>query len=76
MASVEENHAHSWYERLLNLISVVKPGEGLSCVLLTLNATLLMACYYLLKVIREPLILAYGSYSGILSALSQDGSQQ
>ena len=51
---------HNWYERLLNLISVVKPGEGKSCLLLTINACLIMTAYYLLKVIREPLILAYG----------------
>jgi ATP:ADP antiporter, AAA family len=51
---------HAWYERLLNLISVIKPGEGKATLLLTLNACLLMFSYYLLKVIREPLILAYG----------------
>lgn len=60
MSNSENYQSHSWYERALNLISVVKPGEGRSCVLLTINATILMACYYLLKVIREPLILAYG----------------
>jgi len=51
---------HSWYERLLNVVSLVKPGEGYSCVLMTLNACILMTAYYLLKVIREPLILQYG----------------
>ncbi|TQV89644.1 ATP translocase [Aliikangiella coralliicola] len=56
----EASQSHSWWERLLNLISVVKPGEGKSCILLTLNACILMSAYYLLKVIREPLILAYG----------------
>lgn len=60
MSSSQGQQDHSWYERALNLISVVKPGEGRSCLLLTLNATLLMTCYYMLKVIREPLILAYG----------------
>jgi AAA family ATP:ADP antiporter len=74
MASLEEHQGHNWYERLLNLISIVKPGEGLSCLLLTANATILMACYYLLKVVREPLILAYGgaeykSYATALQAL-------
>ena len=39
---------------------MVKPGEGKSTLLLTLNACILMSAYYLLKVIREPLILAYG----------------
>jgi AAA family ATP:ADP antiporter len=51
---------HTWYERLLNVISVVKPEEGKSCLILTANACVIMAAYYLLKVIREPLILAYG----------------
>jgi len=52
--------SHTWWERLLNLISTVKPGEGKACILLTVNVCLLMSAYYLLKVIREPLILAYG----------------
>jgi len=51
---------HNWYERILNIISVVRPGEGKSTVLLTANACVLLTAYYLLKVIREPLILAYG----------------
>lgn len=77
--STETAASYNWYERLLNIISVVKPGEGKSCLVLTANATLLMAAYYLLKVVREPLILAYGgaeykSYAtalqaGILTAL-------
>jgi len=69
--SSETSQNHNWYERFLNLISVVKPGEGKSCVLLTLNAALLMAAYYLLKVIREPLILAYGGaeYKSYATAL-------
>ncbi|WP_196140221.1 ATP translocase [Aliikangiella sp. G2MR2-5] len=54
------NGKHNWYERLLNIIGMVKPGEGESCILFTLNACLLMTAYYLLKVIREPLILSYG----------------
>ncbi len=56
----EDLQNHNWYERLLNMISVVRPGEGKSCLYLTGNACLIMTAYYLLKVIREPLILAYG----------------
>jgi ATP:ADP antiporter, AAA family len=59
METVSPN-THTWYERILNIVSVVKPGEGKSTVLLTLNACALLTAYYLLKVIREPLILAYG----------------
>ena len=74
MSSSEEQQSHNWYERALNLISVVKPGEGISCLLLTLSATTLMTCYYMLKVIREPLILAYGgaefkSYATAMQAI-------
>ena len=58
--SKEGSLKHTWYERLFNLISVVKPGEGISCALLSANVFLLMTVFYLLKVIREPLILAYG----------------
>ncbi len=72
--STEAIKSYTWYERLLNIISVVKPQEGKSCLLLTANACLLMAAYYLLKVIREPLILAYGgaeykSYATALQAV-------
>ncbi len=59
METVSPN-SHTWYERILNIVSVVKPGEGKSTLLLTLNACALLTAYYLLKVIREPLVLAYG----------------
>jgi AAA family ATP:ADP antiporter len=44
--------------KLLSLFAVVKPREVYSVLLLTLNGVLLLASYYFLKVIREPLILA------------------
>lgn len=64
---------HSWYEKLLNLFSHVKPGEGKSCLILSLNACFIMACFYMLKVVREPLILTQGgaelkSYATALQA--------
>lgn len=67
------NKNHRWYEKLLNLISYVRPGEGKSCLLLTVNACLIMTCFYLLKVVREPLILTLGgaelkSYATALQA--------
>lgn len=67
------NKNHRWYEKLLNLFSYVRPGEGKSCLLLTLNACLIMTCFYLLKVVREPLILTQGgaelkSYATALQA--------
>lgn len=44
-------------ERFLSLFSVVHPGEGVSTVLLTLNVFLLLGAYYILKVVRQTLIL-------------------
>ena len=45
-------------DRLLNVFTDVKPGEGLTALLLMTNVFLLLAGYYLLKTIREPLVLA------------------
>jgi len=44
-------------DRMLGIFTVVNAGEGLTAVLLMLNIFLLLASYYLLKTIREPLIL-------------------
>ncbi len=45
-------------DRLLNVFAEVKSGEGMTAVLLMTNVFLLLAGYYLLKTIREPLVLA------------------
>jgi AAA family ATP:ADP antiporter len=45
-------------ERLLSVISDVRPGESLGALLLTLDLALLLGAYYLLKTVRESLILA------------------
>src|SRR5262245_59954738 len=44
-------------DRLLGVFADVKAGEGPTALLLMLNIFLLLAAYYLLKTIREPLIL-------------------
>lgn len=44
-------------DRVLRLFADVRAGEGATAVLLMLNIFLLLASYYLLKTIREPLIL-------------------
>ena len=44
--------------KMLSLFAVVHAERGLSVLLLTLDGVLLLASYYFLKVIREPLILA------------------
>lgn len=45
-------------ERLLSVLSDVRPGESVGTLLLTFNLALLLAAYYLLKTVRESLILA------------------
>ena len=45
-------------DRFLGIFADVHGGEGLSAILLMLNIFFLLAAYYLLKTIREPLILA------------------
>jgi AAA family ATP:ADP antiporter len=44
-------------DRILGIFTDVRAGEGVTALLLMLNIFLLLAAYYLLKTIREPLIL-------------------
>ena len=50
----------SLLERILSIITDVRAGEGLGAILLTLDLTVLLGGYYLLKTVRESLILAQG----------------
>jgi AAA family ATP:ADP antiporter len=45
-------------DTFLNIFTDVQPGEGLTALLLFLDVFLLLSAYYLLKTIREPLVLA------------------
>ncbi|MBN7798485.1 ATP translocase [Parahaliea mediterranea] len=61
-------------ERFFSLFTTLRAGEGLAVRRLCLQAFVIMFAYYLLKVIREPMILAEGSaelkaYSTALQAL-------
>lgn len=62
VASTGENETRSRgvLHRLLSIFAEVKPREVFSVLVLTLNVFLLLTGYYLLKVVREPLILAGG----------------
>ena len=51
----------SHFERFLRLFTSVRPGEGRSVLYLFFTAFLLMAAYYLLRPVRDALILAEGS---------------
>lgn len=47
-------------DRVLSIFSRVRPGEGVAVVVLLLDLFLILTAYYLLKVVREPLILMGG----------------
>jgi AAA family ATP:ADP antiporter len=47
-------------DRALRLFSDVRAGEGVTVLVLLANAFLILVSYYILKTVREPLILATG----------------
>ena len=51
----------SGLERFLNLFTVVRPGESRTALLLGANVFLILMSYYILKTVREALILAEGT---------------
>ncbi len=61
---------HTVLDRVLGAFTEVRPGEGVTAVLLALNVFLLLSAYYFIKPVREALILAmesgaeYKSYMG------------
>jgi ATP:ADP antiporter, AAA family len=50
----------SLLERALRVVTEVHPGEGVTVVLMALNLFLVLTSYYMLKTIREALILSEG----------------
>lgn len=50
--------ARTGLERVLGLVTEVRAGEGRTALLLTLNVFLLLTAYYVIKPVREGLILA------------------
>ena len=44
-------------DRLLGLFSDVRPGEGARALTMLANIFLILVCYYIIKTVREPLIL-------------------
>jgi AAA family ATP:ADP antiporter len=47
-----------WLDRALSIVSDVRAGEGLGAVMLAANVFALLAFYYILKTVREALILS------------------
>ncbi len=57
-----KSQTHSGFlDRLLRIFTDVRPGEGLTALLLALNVFLILEAYYVLKPVREALILSQGS---------------
>src|SRR5262245_30810673 len=48
-------------DRMLNVFTEVRPGEATTALLLALNVFLILTAYYVLKPVREALILGEGS---------------
>jgi len=59
-APAQTRPAGGGLERVLRLFSDVHPGEGPTALLLTANVFLLLSAYYVIKPVREALILAGG----------------
>lgn len=57
---VSENAVRKFPDRLLSLFAEVRQGEGVGALLLATNVFLLLGSYYILKTVREALILSEG----------------
>lgn len=74
-AETADSGRKSIAERALSVLAEVRAGEGAGVLLLALNVFLLLLSYYLLKTVREPLILTLkggaelSSYSYAVQAL-------
>jgi len=68
-------------ESFLSLFTEVKPGEASRALLMTLNIFLILTCYLIAKVVREPLILSGGgaelkSYASVFQVFILLGAVQ
>ena len=61
MATSPTESSGSPLDRFLRVFTDVKPGEGVTALLLSLNIFLILMAYYVLKPVREALILGGGS---------------
>ena len=71
MAWSSTEGSRSPLERALGIVTEVKAGEGVTALLLTFNVFLLLTAYYVIKPVREGLVLAMKSgaeYKSYLSA--------
>jgi AAA family ATP:ADP antiporter len=66
----------AWLARALRVVTDVHPGEAITALLMTLNVFLMLSAYYVIKPVREALILAMASgaenkayMSGVIAGL-------
>jgi len=58
--ALQKSDGKSWLDRALSLSTEVHAGEGATAVLMLVNIFLLLICYSIIKIVREPLILLGG----------------
>ncbi len=63
-----------WLERALGLFSDVRAGEGPTTLLFLANVFLVLVGYYVIKTVREPLVLAGGAELKSYAAAVQAGT--
>ena len=54
--SSSELSRKSVLERLLSVVTVVEPGEGITALLMSINIFMLLAAYYIIKPVREAFV--------------------
>jgi AAA family ATP:ADP antiporter len=59
-SAVAMERRKGWLDRALSVVADVRPGEGVGAVLLATNVFAVLAFYYILKTVREALILSEG----------------
>ncbi|UCF62906.1 MAG: MFS transporter [bacterium] len=71
-----ENHSKNRLEKYLSIFTEVKSGEGIKALFLVFNIFLILTAYYIIKPVREALILAGGTgqFSGaVLKSIAATG---
>ena len=58
--ALKRSDGKSWLDSTLSLFTEVRAGEGATAALMLLNIFLLLICYSIIKIVREPLILLGG----------------
>ena len=58
---MDKSESGAWADRFLRIFADVRVGEGVTALLLALNVFLILESYYVLKTVREALILGQGS---------------